>query len=182
MSLKLNMSKAYDRVEWDYLECILKVLGFPNRIITLIMQCVKTTSFSVLINGRPKWPIVPSRGLRQRDPLSPYVFLLYTEGLANLLNHVMLDKSLLGIRICRGAPTINHLLFVVCWWQPYFLYDKCFDFKQRLEYFAWVCPSFKSVYHYWEQWWFLAGMWEKMIRLILQQCGVVKIPNNMRDT
>lgn len=63
MSLKLDMSKTYDCVEWDYLECILKFFEFPNQIINLIMQYVKMTSFSILINGRHKGPIMHSKGL-----------------------------------------------------------------------------------------------------------------------
>lgn len=83
--LKLDISKAYDRVKWDYLECILMKLGFPTCIINLIMQYVKMASFSVLINGEPKGPIVSSRGLRKGDLLSSYLFLLCTERLVNLL-------------------------------------------------------------------------------------------------
>lgn len=64
MFLKLDMSKAYDRVELNYLECILKVLNFPNHSTNVIIQCVKTISFSVLINGRPKRLIVSSIDLR----------------------------------------------------------------------------------------------------------------------
>lgn len=112
MSLKLDMSKAYDWVEWNFLECILRKFGFPTCIINLTMQCIKMTSFSVLINGTPKGPSVPSRGLRQWDHLFPYIFLLCTEGLVNLLRQSMFDKNLIGIRVFRGAPAINCLLFV----------------------------------------------------------------------
>lgn len=73
---------------------------------------MKKTSFLALVNVVPKGPIVLSRGLRQGDPLSPYIFLLCTEGLANLLNWSLLDKSLMGIRVCSGALTINHLLSI----------------------------------------------------------------------
>lgn len=111
MSLKLDMSKAYDQIEWDYSENILVVLGFPNRIITLIMQCVSMTSFSILINGVPKGPIISSRGLRQGDPLFPYLFLLCTKGLVTLLKQAMINQSLMGISVRRETPTINHLLF-----------------------------------------------------------------------
>lgn len=58
-SLKFDMSKTYSKVEWDYLEYTLFALGFLNHLIKLIMQCVKMASFSVLINGTPKFPIIP---------------------------------------------------------------------------------------------------------------------------
>lgn len=71
---------------------------------------MRMTSFSVLINSVHKGPIMPSRELRQRDPLSPYLFLC-TEGLVTLLKQFLVNKSLMGISECCGAPTINHLLF-----------------------------------------------------------------------
>lgn len=117
MSLKLNMNKAYDHVKWDYLdylEGILKVFGFPTITINLIIQCKTMTSFFVLINGVPKGLIVPSRGLRQRDPLSSYLFLLCIKGLVNLLNHSLLNKSIMGIRVCRGLrPLIIYFLLTI---------------------------------------------------------------------
>lgn len=64
MSLKLDMSKAYDKVEWDYLEKSLVILGFPPHFVHLVMQYVRSASFLVLTNGFPKGPIMPSRGIR----------------------------------------------------------------------------------------------------------------------
>lgn len=112
MSIKLDMSKVYNRVEWDYLEDVLMVFNFPPRMISLLMLCVKSATYSIMVNGEPRCFIQPSRGLRQGVPLFPYLFFLYTEGLDSLLNFTVADRSLRGLRVCRSAPEINHVLFV----------------------------------------------------------------------
>lgn len=79
MLIKLDMSKVYNRVDCDYLKLTLSILGFPTRLINLILMCVKLASFYILVNGILNGPIFPNRGLRQTDPLSSYHFTLCTE-------------------------------------------------------------------------------------------------------
>ena len=111
MALKLDMSKAYNRVEWSFVECLLKKMGFHSKWVDLMMECITTISYSILINGEPSHTIHPSRGLRQRDPLSPYIFLLCTEGLHGLLTRAAASGDIRGISICRNEPRLTHLLF-----------------------------------------------------------------------
>ena len=75
------MSKAYDRVEWVFLERIMRHLGIEDRLIKIIMACVQSISYAVLLNGQLVGNIKPTRGLRQGNPLSPYLFLLCAMGL-----------------------------------------------------------------------------------------------------
>ena len=111
MALKLDMSKAYDRVEWRYLEVIMRKLGFSKRWIALVLMCIGTVSYSVLINGEAKGNIVPSRGLQQGDPISPYLFLLCAEGLSAMLRKDEELGNIRGISVYRGAPRNSHLFF-----------------------------------------------------------------------
>ena len=111
MVLKLDMSKAYDRVEWVYVESIMRKMGFAGRWISLVMECIRTVQFSVLIDGVPKGFINPTQGIRQGDPLSPYIFLLCAEGLSVLRHKASIAGRLKGIQSSRGGPWISHLFF-----------------------------------------------------------------------
>ena len=85
MAMKLDMSKAYDRVERKFLIKIIEKMGFCEKWVSLIFECISTVSYSILVNKEPKGDIRPSRGIRQGNPLSPYLFLLCSEGLNRML-------------------------------------------------------------------------------------------------
>lgn len=109
--LKLDISKAYDRVEWSFLSQILTRIGFANLWVDLIMRCVTSVSFSVLWQGRPIGFFKPTRGIRQGDPLSPYLFLLVSEGLSGLFQKAVSNGFIHGVEMGGAAPPISHLLF-----------------------------------------------------------------------
>jgi hypothetical protein len=110
-ALKLDMQKVYDRVEWPYLRAIMLRLGFHHIWVEMIMKLVTSVSFSVQLNGDCLESFVPTRGIRQGDPISPYLFLLAAEGLSCLLKSRNQSSALNGIRVAPSAPTISHLPF-----------------------------------------------------------------------
>ena len=86
-------------------------LGFDQRWVKLIMACVKSVRYRVRFNSTETDTILPTRGLRQGDPLSPYLFLIIAEGLSCMLRGAEERGELEGVKVCREAPIISHLLF-----------------------------------------------------------------------
>ena len=112
MFLKLDMEKAFDKMEWDFLLAIMEKLGFHSTWINWIRICISSSSFSILINGNPFGLFSPKRGLRQGDPFSPFLFILGLEVLSRLLFREECVGFLKGLKIARNCPAIHHLLFV----------------------------------------------------------------------
>lgn len=111
VALKIDISKAYDRVDWGYLRAMMVKMGFSARWVAWIMLCVSSVSYSVMVNGDSVGLIFPGRGMRQGDLLFPYLFIICAEGLSALIKKAERTGDLHGVKICRGAPIISHLLF-----------------------------------------------------------------------
>lgn len=86
-------------------------MGFHEKWINLIMHCITTATYSILVNRVAHGCIVPTRGLCQGDPFSPYLFLLSADGFSSLINDAAKNKMLNGVSICRGCPMVTHLFF-----------------------------------------------------------------------
>ncbi|XP_016206345.1 uncharacterized protein LOC107646692 [Arachis ipaensis] len=111
LAIKLDMNKAYDRLEWSFLQRVMEEFGFSSEWVRLVMSCVKSATYRFKINGNLSTKIYPQRGLRQGDPLSLYLFILVAESFTVLMEKAMSDKLISGIKLAPSAPVITHLLF-----------------------------------------------------------------------
>lgn len=110
-ALKVDMEKTYDRVEWEFLLQILIKRGFDLRWVQWIRACITTVSYQVLLNGKKTEVIRPSKGIRQGDSLSPYLFILVVDVLSRRLEQSITTRQIIGIRPRRTCLEIHHLLF-----------------------------------------------------------------------
>ncbi|CAJ2674072.1 unnamed protein product [Trifolium pratense] len=136
VDLKLDISKAYDRIDWDHLKEVMIKMGFSHQWVKWVMMCVESVDYSVIVNDDMVGPIIPGRGLRQGDPLSPYLFIICAEGLSSLIKQAEAKGDIHGIKICKNAPIISHLLFA----------DDCFLFFRADEHEAYIMKNILSTY------------------------------------
>ena len=111
---KLDIEKAYDSISLEFLYQVLGRMGFGSRWLTWIKWCISTASFSILINGSSTGFFPSSRGLRQGDPLSPYLFVIGMEALSCMINRAVDDNYISGSRVAIGRGedmSISHLLY-----------------------------------------------------------------------
>ena len=109
MLIKVDLEKAYDRISWKFIKDTLEKAGLPYLWIKNIMHCVETMRTSVVWNGNPlKW-FKPSRGIRQGDPISPYLFVLCMERLGHIISQAIEEGKWKPI---THGPPISHLFFV----------------------------------------------------------------------
>lgn len=121
--LKLDVSKAYDRLEWSFLEAMMAKYGFDSVWVHRVMTCIKTVSYSFIHEGEVFGNVQPQRGIRQGDPISPYLYILCAEGLSSMIKRNEDVGLIHGCKIARGAPAVSHLLFA----------DDCYLFFKATE-------------------------------------------------
>jgi len=111
MLLKIDLSKDFDSISWEYLQKILRAFGFAPSWIRWINNLLSSSFFSILINGIPSPTFCPSRGIRQGDPLSPFLFVILAEGLGRSIKSAILSHNLKGLAFHHG-PAVSHQQFV----------------------------------------------------------------------
>ena len=109
--LKIDFEKAYDNVSWKFLMSILEQMGFPGRWCMWVAGILKSARSSVLVNGSPTFEFQCEKGLRQGDPLSPFLFLVVMEALSGLLNKAILEEEFEGLKVGREGPLLTHLFY-----------------------------------------------------------------------
>nr|XP_018625123.1 uncharacterized mitochondrial protein AtMg01250-like [Nicotiana tomentosiformis] len=109
--IKLDMTKAYDRLSWLFLTKVLRKMGFGERFIGLVFGIISNNWYSVLINGQPYGFFKSTRRVKQGDPLSPALFIPAAEALSRGLNALHLDLYFCGFELPKWSPKINHLAY-----------------------------------------------------------------------
>ena len=111
VGFKLDFHKAYDYLEWDFIIKVLGALGFNQNVSNLIFQCISPVRFTLLLNGSKSTSFSPSRGIRQGDSLSPYLFILCSEVLARLIDREVGRGNISSVKVCPKAPTITKIFY-----------------------------------------------------------------------
>ena len=111
MLVKIDLEKVYDKLEWSFIKMVLEHFGFPPNIVKLIMNCVSTTSTTILFNGNKLDSFHPFKGIRQGDPISPYLFLLCVEFLGAHISALCEEKRWDKIKASKNGPSFSHVFY-----------------------------------------------------------------------
>ncbi len=110
--MQLDIGKDYDKVNWVYLKKILIAFGFDHIWVRWVMALVISSSFSILVNGSPSNIFIPSRGLRQGDPLFPFLFIIMMEGLGGAIKQAQSSGKIKGLQLTDNGQALTHQQFV----------------------------------------------------------------------
>lgn len=105
------MSKAYDRLEWGFIRGCLLAYGFDGHWVNLVMKLITSVSYRYKVNGFLSSELIPERGLRQGDPISPYIFILAADALSHMIHRASEMGRFHGIHLAQGGPRLTHLFF-----------------------------------------------------------------------
>ncbi|GAU34591.1 hypothetical protein TSUD_15060 [Trifolium subterraneum] len=108
---KVDFEKAYDSVSWSFLEYMLRRFGFDGKWRSWIKACVFSGSLSVLVNGSPTEQIDICKGLKQGDPLAPFLFILVAEGLGALMKKAVGLGFYKGVQLSNSGAIMSHLQY-----------------------------------------------------------------------
>lgn len=108
---KIDLEQAYDRVDWDFLRWVLLKKGFGEKWIGWIMRCLDHPQFSIMLNGSSKGFISSSRGIKQGDPLSPFLFTLVADAFSVLMAKALSNSLIEGIGVGKDGVRVTHLQF-----------------------------------------------------------------------
>eukprot|EP00253_Pinus_taeda_P017945 PITA_17945 len=112
MIMQLDITKAYDKVNWIYIKKVLIAFGFDHDWVRWVMGLVTSSRFFILVNGLPSEMFTPSRGLRQGDPLSPFLFILMMEGLGRSIKQSKISRKIKGLQLTKNGQAMTHQQFV----------------------------------------------------------------------
>jgi hypothetical protein len=110
-AIKVDLSKAYDKLSWEFIWRTLSEIKLPECLVNLIMHAVTSVETNVKWNGARAEYFRPQRGIRQGDPISPYLFVLCMDKLSHLIMHVVNVGDWRGIKAGRNGPMVSHLMF-----------------------------------------------------------------------
>ncbi|ONI22208.1 hypothetical protein PRUPE_2G114200 [Prunus persica] len=111
MAWKIDLSKVYDRLSWNFIEVVLHEVGLPTSLIQLIMEYVSSVTYQVCVNEDLTSTFTPSNGTRQGDPLSPYLFVLCIDKLSHLIMEAVGKQIWKPIKAYQAGPAVSHLFF-----------------------------------------------------------------------
>jgi hypothetical protein len=110
-AIKVDLAKAYDKLSWEFIWRVLMEIGLPETLVNIVMHAVTSVMTNVKWNGARSEYFKPQRGIRQGDPISPYLFVLCMDKLSHLIVQAVDEGKWKGIKAGRNGPTVSHLMF-----------------------------------------------------------------------